>query len=112
MAIHRLERAQWQPFFDYISPLLHDDQAEVGAAGLRLNGHREHEWARLNGLYYHPQDDVLEVITDGGGHRIPHPKDIYVDDSGSTLRALDVIDAEGNHRLVQLRDPVPLAIPQ
>lgn len=112
MTIHRIERTQWQPYFDYISRLLNDEQAEVEVARLPISDRVHCEWTRLNRLMYHPKDDILHVTTDGADHRIAHPKDIYVDDAGTTLLGLDVIDGDGNHQIVQLREPMPLAIPQ
>lgn len=112
MATHQLQRAQWKPYFDTVSRILVGKQAEINIAGPTVGDQIEQEWSLLNGFAYDPKDDVFEVvIEDQVDHLIPHPKEIYVDDAGVMLRSVDVVDADGNHQIVLLREPLPLPPP-
>ncbi|MFL6649919.1 MAG: DUF5335 family protein [Sulfurifustaceae bacterium] len=42
---------------------------------------------------------------------IHHPKDIYIEETGTALRSVEVIDGDGNHQIVKLREPVTLRAP-
>lgn len=108
MATHHLERAQWQPYFDRVSRSLSGERAQVETAGLTLGDQINQEWTRLDGLAYDPKDDIFEIVTGDMDHLIAHPKDIYVDEAGTSLRAIDVVDADGNHQIVKLKQPLTL----
>lgn len=111
MGTHQLQRAQWRPYFDWVSKNLVGFQAEIETAGLKLGDQINQEWILLNGLVYDPKDDLLEIATGDLDHLIYHPRDIYVDDAGTMLRSIEVIDAEGNRQIVKLRQPIPLPAP-
>jgi hypothetical protein len=111
MTTQRLERTQWQLYFDRLSRQLDGKHAEIEVAGLRLGDQIEREWSPLIGLAYDPKDDVFEVATDELDHLISRPRDIYVDHTGLVLRSVDVVDAEGNHQIVRLKEPIALPPP-
>ena len=111
MATLQLQRTQWQPYFNRVSRSLSGERAEVETAGLTLGNQINQKWAPLNGLAYDPKDDIFEIVTDDMDHLIAHPKDIYVDEAGTALRSIDVIDADGNHQIVKLRQPLSLPAP-
>ncbi len=111
MATHRLESAQWQSYFNRVSRSLGGEQAEIETASLKLGDQINSDWTLLNGLVYDPKDDVFEVVTDNLDHLIEHPRDIYVDEAGTTLRSVEIIDAEGNHQIVRLKEPLTLPGP-
>lgn len=108
MTTRKLEKAEWHPFFDKVSKALIGKRAEIEIASLGLGDQIEAEWLPVIGIAYDPKDDVLEIALDGLDHLIPHPKEIYVDDTGVVLSSLDVIDQDGTSQIVQLRDPVML----
>ena len=108
MATHRLQRNQWQSYFDGVSRLLEGRQAEIEVAGLGIGAQREKAWTALNGLAYDPKDDVFEVATDEVDHLIEGPKEILVEDSGSMLTSVEVVDADDNHQIIRLREPIAL----
>lgn len=108
MATHRLERNQWQNYFDRVSRMLEGRQAEIEIAGLGIGAQREQAWTALNGLTYDPKDDVFEVATDEVDHLIEGPKDILVEDAGAMLASVEVIDADDNHQIIKLREPIAL----
>jgi Family of unknown function (DUF5335) len=111
MTTRKLEKAEWQPFFDTVSKALIGKRAEIEIASLSLGDQIEAEWLPVIGIAYDPKDDVLEIALDGLDHLIPHPKEIYIDDAGVLLNSLEVIDGEGTSQIVQLRDPLMLPAP-
>jgi len=108
MATQQLERSQWETYFDRVSRTLVGINVEIETASLKLGDQINQEWSLLNGLTYDPKDDIFEVATDELDHLIPHPRNIFVDEAGVMLRSVDVIDADGNHQIVKLREPLPL----
>ena len=111
MATQQLQRSQWQHYFDRVSRILVGKQAEIETASLAFGDQINREWSLLNGLAYDPKDDTFEVVTEDLDHLIPHPQDIYVDHTGVMLRSVEVIDADGNHQIVKLKEPLPLPPP-
>jgi|SRR6185436_10413534 len=111
MATHQLQRAQWKNYFDRVSHELGGQQAEIETAALGLGAQINQEWTLLSGLAYDPKSDVFEVTTEDLDHLIPSPKDIFVDETGLELQSIEVIDADGNHQIVKLRQPIALPAP-
>jgi hypothetical protein len=44
-------------------------------------------------------------------HLIPKPREVYVEENGPELSSLEVIDAEGTHQIIVLKDPMMLPAP-
>jgi hypothetical protein len=111
MAIRKLEKPEWHPFFDLISKALVGKQAEIEVASLSLGDQIEAEWLPLIGITYDPKDDVLEIALEGVDHLIPHPHEIYIDQTAALLGSLEVIDREGVSQIIHLRDALMLPAP-
>jgi hypothetical protein len=111
MATHQLDRTQWKSYFDLVSRDLGGRHAEVETAGLGLGAQINQEWTELNGLSYDPNDDIFEVATETLDHLILHPQEIFVDESGLQLQSIEVIDEDGNHQIVKLKEPLALPAP-
>jgi hypothetical protein len=111
MAIRKLGKAEWQRYFDRISKAVIGKRAEIEIASLALGDQIEAEWLPLIGIGYDPKDDILEIALDGVDHLIPHPHEIYVDETGIVLTSIEVIDRDGVSQIVQLRDPLMLPAP-
>jgi hypothetical protein len=111
MATLKLEKAEWQPFFDRMSKGLVGKRAEIEIASLSLGHQIAAEWLPLLGISYDPKSDILEIALDGLDHMIAHPEQIYVDATGLQLTGLEIIDREGLAQLVQLRDALMLPAP-
>lgn len=112
MATHQLQRSEWKNYFDTVSKTLVGKHAEINIASRKVGDQIEREWSLLNGLVYDPKDDLFEVIIeDEVDHLIFHPKEIYVDDVDVMLRSVDVVDADGNHQIVRLKEPLSLPPP-
>jgi len=112
MTVRKLDKKEWQPFFDRLSKIMEGKQAEIEVASLSLGDQVEAEWPPLLGVAYDPKDDILEVALEGIDHLIPKPREIYVDGGPIELSAFEVIDADGIKQIVKLRDPLMLPAPQ
>jgi hypothetical protein len=108
MATHQLQRDEWQSYFDRVSQLLGDQRVEVATATLNLGPEDNIVWAKLHGMVYNAEDDVFEVAAGDIDHVISHPTRIYIDDADTALRTVEVVDEEGNHQIVTLREPMAL----
>jgi hypothetical protein len=111
MAVRKLEKAEWTPFFDAISKILVGKRAEIEVASLDIGDQIEAEWVPILGITYDQKDDILEIALDGVDHLIPTPQEIYVDLGATGLVNLEVIDSEGERQIVLLREPLMLPAP-
>jgi hypothetical protein len=112
MAVRELEKTQWQRYFDLMSKALPGKSAEIEVASIELGDQIEARWVPVVGITYDPKDDALDIELDGvAGHRISKPVRIYVDDGVDGLDNFEVIDHQGVHHIVQLREPLMLPAP-
>jgi hypothetical protein len=108
MAIRKLERKEWHPYFNKLSKLLGAKVAEVDVASLKTGAQAETKWVPLLGITYDSHDDVVDVALDGVDHLIEKPRTIYVDNTGATMVSLEIDDAEGVKHIVKLKEPLEL----
>jgi len=94
MTARKLDKKEWQAFFDRISKLLEGKRAEIEVASLALGDQVEAEWLPLLGIVYDRKGDLVEVALDGLDHMIRKPREIYVDVDGEGLLSLEIVDAE------------------
>jgi len=106
MPLTQLARLQWQAYFDRVSKALGANRVLIEVTG--LGDQVEAEWIPLLGLSYDPKDDVLVVAGEGLKHLISHPWQIHVDHELDWLQSIEAIDAEGDHHIVPLKDPLSL----
>jgi hypothetical protein len=111
MTARKLEKAEWERFFDTVSKVLEGKQAEIEVVSLQLGDQIEAEWLPFHGVVYDPKDDILEVELEGVDHLIHHPQEIFVEDGDIGLASMAVVDAEGTREIVKLRDPIALPRP-
>src|SRR6476646_9955288 len=104
MAIRKLDKAKWQTYFDRVSDLLVGKRAEVEVASLKLGDQIEAQWLPLLGIVYDHKDDIIEIVLEDVEHMIRAPREVYVDDDGVGVTSLEIVDADGNRQIVQLRD--------
>jgi len=112
MTIRKLDKKDWRPFFDLVSKMMQGKEAEIEVTSLKLGDQIHAEWLPMHGLTYDPNDDVVEVALEGLDHLIPSPREIYVDDGGELLSSLEIVDADGNKQILNLRDELMLPAPQ
>jgi hypothetical protein len=111
MAVQKIDRAEWQTFFDTLSKGLIGMRAEIEVASLALGDQIEAEWLPLLGIAYDPKDDVLEIALDGLDHLIHKPRELYADSGAGGLLSFEVIDADGVAQIIKLREPLMLPAP-
>jgi hypothetical protein len=113
MAVVKLDKAVWHPYFDKISKsLVVGKRAEVEVDSLEIGDQIEAEWLPLLGITYDQKDDLVEVLMEGLDHLIRHPTEIYVDHGPMGLVSMEVIDADGIKQIIKLRDPLMLPPPE
>jgi hypothetical protein len=112
MTVIKLEKGEWQRFFDFLSRGLEGARAEIEVASLSLGNQVEAEWLPLFGITYDPKDDLIEVALENYDHMIAHPREVYLDATTGELMSLEVVDAEGVRQIVKLREPFLLPPPR
>ncbi len=108
MVLTQLAKSQWQDYFDRVSKALGAKLVEVEVTGLGLGDQVQVEWLPLIGLSYDPKDDILAVAVEGIEHNIQHPKQIHVEQDVESLYSIEAVDAEGEHHILLLKDPLRL----
>lgn len=113
MAVSKLEKPAWHPYFDHVSKLLGGTKrAEVEVAALNLGDQVEAEWLPLLGIVYDPKDDLIQVLLEDLDHVIYRPRQVFVDQEAVVLTSMEVIDESGVRHIVKLRDPLMLPPPE
>ncbi len=112
MTTSKLEKPQWHDYFDGVTKALSGKRAEIEVNSLALGSQLQAEWVPLIGITYEPRSDMLEVALEGLDHLIRHPQELYVERDAATLKSLEVVDADGAHQIVRLRDPLLLGASQ
>jgi hypothetical protein len=110
MPLRQLARSQWQEYFDRISRAIGARHVDVEVTGLGLADRIGADWVALTGLSYDPKDEVLIVFAGGLQQRI-RPVRVDIDHEFDWLHGIDAVDAEGNHCIVQLKEPLNLPPP-
>jgi hypothetical protein len=111
MAIKKLEKAVWHPYFDRVTKTLDGKLAEVEVDSLKMGGQIEAEWLPLIGIVYDPKNDIVEVAMEGIDHLIHKPREVFVDQEAVLLASVEVIDADDERHIIKLRDPLMLPPP-
>src|SRR5271166_356366 len=111
MAAQKIEKPEWQAFFDTLSKGLVGVRAEIEVASLALGDQIVAEWLPLLGITYDPKGDLLEIALDGLDHMIRKPREVYADSGNGALLSFEIIDADGVSQIILLRKPLMLAPP-
>ena len=110
MAIQRLEKDQWEAFFNRVSMHL-GKQAQILITGEDIGAQTINvldRWLPLQGLSYDPKNDEFEVLVENFDHLVFHPQAIYVEQEGLNLKSLEVVQRDGRKRIITLKDPLAL----
>lgn len=111
MVTSKLEKAQWQSFFDRVSKALTGKQAEIEVNSLSIGSQVEAEWLPFHGITYDPRNDIVEVVVEGLDHLIHNPTEIFVRHDTVDLDSVEVIDRDDVRQIVKLRNPLMLPSP-
>lgn len=106
MSLNRIEKPQWQPYFDRVSAALGGKRMEIDIVGPRLGSQPQARQVALSGLSYDHKGDVFVVIGEGIEHNIQHPQQIHVEEELDTVRTVEVVDQSGDHHIIKLKDPL------
>jgi len=112
MPLQRIEKPQWQPFFDRVSAALGAKSVDIDIVAPGIASEKEARRIALMGLSYDSKDDVFAVIGEDLEHNIEHPRQINVDAAPDLVRRVEVIDQEGGRHLIELTDPLLLPPPR
>lgn len=106
MTTMKLERTDWQRYFDEVAKKLPSMRVGVSVLGEDIGAQRETEGSALIGISYDPHDDVFVVVTPNVSHQVTRPKEIYVLEQAGTLSSIEVIGEDGTKQIVEL-EPLP-----
>ncbi|MDH3694277.1 MAG: DUF5335 domain-containing protein [Gammaproteobacteria bacterium] len=111
MTTEKLEKPQWQAYFDNVSKMIAGSRVQIDVTGLQVGDQVEAQQLPLTGLSYDSKDDCIEIITESLDHRIQKPVTIHVDYAVDGLHSIEVIDAADLHQIVRFIQPVALPEP-
>ncbi len=108
MPTRRIEKSQWQPYFDAVSRELPAAHVDVEIDTPELGAQPEMSHIRLDGLSYDPRDDAFSIVTEKIEHRIAAPRQISVREDETSLTAVEVIDADEKKHVARLTEALKL----
>lgn len=112
MSLNRLDKSDWENYFNQMSKMLEGKRAEIEVDALSIGAQIESDWVPLIGITYDRKSDVLEVAVEGLDHMIGKPTEIWVDQAGAELMSVEAVDGEGFRHIIKLHDPLLLAMTQ
>jgi Family of unknown function (DUF5335) len=115
MINRKIDKTEWKQFFDFLSKQVEGTRAEIEVASLKLGDQIEAEWLPVIGLVYDHKDNAVEIDLEASkrdvvDHIIREPREIYFAEEGGRFMGLDVIDSEGAHHIVKLKDSLMLPL--
>ena len=111
MAVRKIDKPEWQAFFDWLSQGLLGARAEIEVASLDLGDQIEAEWLPLLGITYDDKDNLLEIALDGVDHLIHGPQEVWADLNVGEMISIEVIDDRDVSQIIKLRQPLMLPSP-
>lgn len=118
MAITReLARGEWKTYFDrFTRRHLSDEgkaryQARVEVLSLAFGDQLEATLVRVIGIAYDPKSNAFELALENLDHLVFRPTEIWViEEDDGFVSALEVVDADGNKEIINLRQSGPPAV--
>ena len=103
----RLPKDQLENYFDRFTRrfLLRESTTAIDVEVLSpdLGDQFEAERAHLFGITYDPRGDALDFEFQGGDHRIPKPKEVWVaEDRDGFVKAIEVVRDDGTREVARL----------
>jgi len=109
MATVELPKEEWERYFDELSKNLPAVEAQLEVVDKELGDQIEVEYSPLTGLSYDPKDDVFEIqFTEKHDHLVYHPKQVFIEEEGGKIVAVEVVDGEGTRHILRLKPALPL----
>ena len=101
MAIRKLDRDEWEAFFDSVSAHACARTVDVEVLSPALGAQHQGRSVPLIGVSYDPRDDALDVAMKGLEHRIAAPAQIYVDEGPQGLESVEVALGDGSKQILK-----------
>ncbi len=108
MVTRKLEKADWEGYFDQVSKTLTVRTVEIEVGSLAIGDQIAASWAPLRGLTYDPKGDLLEVQMPEHDHLIHRPQEIHVVEQGDGLAMIETVDGDGVKQIIRLNAPLQL----
>ena len=113
MINRKVDKAKWKLFFEFLSKQVEGTRAEIEVASLELGDQIEAEWLPLLGITYDHKDNAVEIALEDSDrvvidHMIKEPREIHFAEEGRHFIGLDIVDLNGAHHIVKLKDPLML----
>ena len=108
MRDQRLERDEWQLYFNQVAQRLQGRWSETEVCERGRDEDEAPRWVPLDGLSYDPAADVFAVDSEPRGRRFDRPREIFVFEVGTLVSAVFVRDAGGHFQVVKIRMPLLL----
>ena len=106
MTTRKLERAEWQRYFDDVAKRAPSMRVAVVVMGADLGVQPGTEGASLIGISYDHNDDVLTIDMPNMSHRVANPSEIYVREQGGRLSCIEAVTPDGTKQVIEL-NPLP-----
>lgn len=106
MTTRKLERSEWQKYFDDVAKRIPAMRVAVSILGDDLGVQPETEEAALIGISYDYNDEVLTIDTANVSHRVRRPAEIHVREQGGTLSSIEALASDGTKQIIELK-PLP-----
>ena len=103
MTTRKLERSNWQRYFDEVAKRLPSMRVGVSIIGDEIGAQPQSENGALIGISYDSNDKVFEVATPSISHRVSSPKEIYVREEAGMLASVEVIAEDDSKQIIELR---------
>ncbi len=113
MALKRIDRSEWQDFFDKVSKSMKDQQAEIEVAAFSVFDQIEAEWLTIIGISYDPKDDIISVYLenekgDNLDHLIHRPEKVEVYYKDDAITEFSILSNDGSDTIIRLKSPLKL----
>jgi len=103
MTTKKLERSEWQRYFDEVAKRLPSRKVAVSILGADIGAQHETENSTLIGITYDSKEDSFEVATPHITHRVADPAEIHVQEEGGELKSIEVVGPDGTKQVIELK---------
>jgi hypothetical protein len=102
MTTRKLDEQEWHRYFDEGDHALRGQKATVEVVGADVGAQFVAEGLSIFGITYDQKGRLLEVVLEEMDHLIPHPQEIYVDETPQGLAVVEATDADGRKHIIQI----------
>lgn len=109
MITHELIQTEWASYFDLFSRSTSSKTVEIEVVSLALGDQIEVKWTELKGIVYDSKKDIFYIYTRSLNHQIFHPKQIFLQENGGLISAIEIKDTSDESHILKLKDPLMLS---